>query len=211
VPDAALKEWVSLLKDSLLAIAALVTIFSAVYGVKLWKRELVGKEIYSAARALVRESHLVSRSVRKLREPIRKSEQTLFTPEEAENMAENERWRITAARAYRRRLDAFAADLERYEMAKLDLRVLVGSSIYEGFLPLGPLLLEAVESVKQYLDVIESPDSELTQQSPAVLKAQQALLPAGTTHDRLQVEIENAREHGETTLLEYLHRKSIRG
>lgn len=56
MPDQVLIEWVSLIKDDLLGIAAIVMMFVAVYGLRTWKRELVGKEIYAAARVLVKKA-----------------------------------------------------------------------------------------------------------------------------------------------------------
>ena len=49
MPDPEFKEWVSLIKDGLLAIAALVTIGVGIYGARVWKMELIGKEVYAAA------------------------------------------------------------------------------------------------------------------------------------------------------------------
>lgn len=59
MPPAELKEWMPLIKDALLGIAALVTTVIAIYGARMWKRELAGKEIYAATKNLVKESHLL--------------------------------------------------------------------------------------------------------------------------------------------------------
>jgi hypothetical protein len=211
LPNVELKEWVELIKDALLAIAALVTIFVGIYGVRTWKRDLVGKEVFSAAKELVRESHLICRAARKMREPIRTYERKSFTEEEIQNTTENERWRITEADAYRVRVEAFSKVLERYEATKLELRVLVGSKIYEGFLPLGTLLTESISLVNHYLDVIQDYSLHLSPESEEVLAAQKALYPSHNLDDDLSQKIADEREAGEVSLLAYLHRKSIRG
>lgn len=211
MPNVELKEWVELIKDALLAIAALVTIFVGIYGVRTWKRDLVGKEVFSAAKELVRESHLICRAARKMREPIRTYERKSFTEEEIQNTTENERWRITEADAYRVRVEAFSKVLERYEATKLELRVLVGSKIYEGFLPLGTLLTESISLVNHYLDVIQDYSLHLSPESEEVLAAQKALYPSHNLDDDLSQKIADEREAGEVSLLAYLHRKSIRG
>ena len=69
MPDPEFKEWVSLIKDGLLAIAALVTIGVGIYGARVWKMELIGKEVYAAARELVKQSHIVCKAADKLRLP----------------------------------------------------------------------------------------------------------------------------------------------
>jgi hypothetical protein len=45
LPYPELKEWVALLKDFLLGLAAIVTVIVGVYGMRAWKRDLVGKRL----------------------------------------------------------------------------------------------------------------------------------------------------------------------
>lgn len=211
MPNVELKEWVGLIKDALLAVAALVTMFLGVYGVRTWKRDLVGKEVYLVAKELVKESHLVCKAARKIREPIQTYERKSFTEEEIQNTTQNERWRMSEADAYRARVEAFAKEIDRYEAAKLELRVLVGSKIYEGFLPFGALLTEAINRVNNYLDVIQDYSQPLSLESKEVLAAQEILYPSENLDDDLSQKTADAREAGEVSLLAYLHRKSIRG
>ncbi len=147
----------------------------------------------------------------KLREPITSLELRAFTNEEVENTTENERWRIAEIEAYQKRIEFFAAELDRFEAAKLDLRVLVGSKIYEGFLPFGKLLTESIWRVNVYLDILNDSRTPVAPESPEVLKAQLALYPSESLDDELTQEIAGARERGEEVLLAYLHRPSIRG
>ena len=90
MPPAELKEWIMLIKDGLLGVAALVTTIIAIYGARMWKRELAGKEIYSATKALVKESHLLSKAVIKARMPIQDYERKMFTEEEVKHTTKNE-------------------------------------------------------------------------------------------------------------------------
>ena len=204
-------EWLGLIKDAILALAALVTIFVGIYGVRAWKRDLVGKEVYSAAKELVKESHLVCKAARKMREPIYAYERKSFTEEEIKKTEKNERWRIAEVDAYQIRVEAFAKKIERYEAAKLELRVLVGSKIYEGFFPFGALLTESINRVNHYIDVIQDYSLHLSPESEEVLAAQEALFPSSNLNDDLSQRIADAREAGEVSLLAYLHRNSIRG
>lgn len=209
--NAELKELVTLIKDVLLAVAALVTMILGIYGVRAWKRDLVGKEVYLATKALVKESHLICKAARKLRAPIQSYERRSFTEEEIQNTTKNERWRLTEADAYRLRVEAFAKEIERYEAAKLELRVLVGSKIYEGFLPFGALLTEAINRVNNYLDVIQDCSQPVLPDTVEALTAQEMLYPSPNLDDELSQKTADAREAGEVSLLAYLHRKSIRG
>lgn len=211
MPDPELKEWVSLIKDGLLGLAALVTMILAIYGVRTWKRDLVGKEIYSAAKNLVKESHLVAKAARKLRQPISTYEKRSFTEEEIKNTTENERWRLSEAEAYKNRINVFANEIERYDSAKLELRVLVGSKTYEGFLPFGSLLTESINRVNDYLDAIQDYSQAVFPDSKEVVEAQDALYSSQNMDDELSQKIADTREAGEVSLLSYLHRKSIYG
>lgn len=211
MPDIELKEWIGLIKDVLLAVAALVTMFLGIYGVRTWKRDLVGKEVYLAAKALVKESHLVCRAARKMREPIQTYERKSYTEEDIQNTTKNERWRMSEVDAYRVRVETFAKEIERYNTAKLELRVLVGSKIHDGFLPFGALLTEAINRVNDYLDVIQDYSQPLSPESKEVLAAQEVLYPSWNLDDELSQKTGDAREAGELSLLAYLHRKSIRG
>lgn len=206
-----IKELIALIKDFLTAIAALLTIFIGIYGIRLWRRELVGKEIYAAAKDLVKESHLVFKAARELREPIHPYEVEPFTESVINNTTEWERWRISETNGYRKRTENFNKILERYEHSKLNLRVLVGSKIYLGFLPFDKLIGETIERVNRYIEVLNDYKKAITSNSPDVISAQIKLYPSGRFDDELHQKTGDAREEGEKSLLAYLHRKSIRG
>ena len=93
--DPDIKDWISIGKDLAVAAAAVVTVGLGIYGVRTWKRDLVGKEVYSAARALVKESHLAAKAARKLRAPICYEERKEFSADEIKNLTSSERWRIS--------------------------------------------------------------------------------------------------------------------
>lgn len=211
MPDQALIEWVSLIKDVLLGIAAIVTMFVAVYGLRTWKRDLVGKEIYAAARVLVKESHLACKAAHKLRQSLCSYEKRQFTEEELEHTTENERWRISEAEGYKKKVGKYSEELKRYESAKLELRVLVGSRIYEGFLPFGQHLTESIDRVNAYLDLLQGCTQMYLPSSPEIIGAQKELYPSDNFDDELSQNLANTRENGEESLLSHLHRKSIYG
>lgn len=156
MPPAELKEWITLAKDALLGVAALVTIAIGIFGARVWKRELAGKEIYAATKMLVRESHLLSKAANHARIPIQDYERKAFTNAEAKSMTTNERWRLSEADAYRKRLDDISTAIDRYQSALLEVRVLVGSKVFLGFLPFGKLMTEVVKRVGNYIAVIEN-------------------------------------------------------
>lgn len=211
MPPAELKEWIPLIKDALLGIAALVTTVIAIYGARMWKHELAGKEIYAATKSLVKESHLLSKAANWARRPIQDYERKVFSEEDVKHTTKNERWRLSEADAYKKRLDELFVALDRYQSALLDVRVLVGSKVYLGFLPFGQLVTEVVNRIGDYIAVIQDYSQTVLPESPKVQELQQELCASDNIDDELSQKIADAREEGEKCLLAFLHRTSIRG
>lgn len=211
MPPAELKEWITLIKDGLLGVAALVTTFIAIYGARMWKRELAGKEIYVATKNLVKESHLLSKATTKARKPVQDYERKVFSSEEIKNTTKNERWRLSEADAYKKRIDDLSVAINSYQSALLDVRVLVGSKVYLGFLPFGHLVTEVIDRIGNYIGVIQNYSQTVLPESPDVLEVQQELYPSENLDDELSQRIADAREEGEKCLLAFLHRTSIQG
>jgi len=210
MPDPELKEWISLIKDCLLALAALVTIGVGIYGARVWKRELVGKEVYAAGRELVKQSHIASKAANKLRLPTDMLDKEL-DPKVTIATTNDEHWRISEIRTYQKRIEGFSVALEKFESAKLDLRVLKGSRVYEGFMPFGRHLTETILLVNEYLDLLKDDSLKVGPDSPKVLDLQQRLYPSRNLDDDLSQKLADSREEGENWLLAYLHRQSIHG
>ena len=79
VPSPALKEWVSLIKDIILASSALFTVGLGVFGLNKWLREHRGKEAFNLIMNLIRESHKLRRKCWALRQPARNAEKRFFS------------------------------------------------------------------------------------------------------------------------------------
>ncbi len=207
LPSVELKEWVKLFSDGLLGVAALVTAGTAIYGVRMWKHELAGREIYGAAKTLVKESHLLLRAVGRARRPIQDFERRTFSNKVIQHTTESERWRLSESEGFRKRIDDIAEVDARFRSALLEARVLVGSKAFLWFLPFNELVGDAIQRINNYLDVLQDhpPDS------PEVKEAQEALYASDNSDDDLSQKIGDAREDGEKALLASLNRKSIRG
>lgn len=99
--------------------------------------------------------------------------------------------------------------VEKYEAAKLDLRVLVGSKAYEGLMSFEYLLTECINRVNDYIEIIQRSPTNIHQDSKEILAAKKALFPSRNLDDELSQRMATAREAGESALLAYLHRKNI--
>ena len=210
MPDPEFKEWVSLIKDGLLAIAALVTIGVGIYGARVWKIELIGKEVYAAARELVKQSHIVCKAADKLRLPTDALDKEL-NPHSDTTATDDKLWRISEIKAYQRRLETFSIKLDNFESAKLDLRVLKGARVYESFMPFGRHLTDTILLINEYLDLLKDDSLKVGPKSSEVLDLQQRMYPSMNLDDDLSQKLSDSREEGENSLLACLHRQGIHG
>ncbi|SLJ85909.1 hypothetical protein [Psychrobacter sp. DAB_AL43B] len=211
MPSPELIAWITLSKEILLGLAALVAIVVGVYGIRAWKRDLVGKEVYIATKKLVKESHIISKAAVSLRDPTYRSEERHFTQEEVLHSTELERWSRNESKVYNLRIDKFIDIQENYSLAKLDLRILIGSKAYEKFLPFDRLIAESLNLVIFYLELIHDENYVSSPELPIIIDAQKAMYPSSNLDDELTANLHDAREEAEKSLLKYLHRNSIRG
>jgi len=208
-----LKLYIPLIKDLAIAIAAVITSSVAVYGVRLWKRELVGKKIYEVAKNLVHQSHVMNRASCCLRYPVWENEKRSFTHEEIKHTTKNERWMLAESEAYKKRIEVYSNSLSEFSESLLQARILIGSKTYESFLPFQKALRDPIDLVNEYLTLIydqtakpyPAPDSD------KVLELQSLLYSSDNLDDELTQRIADTREDGERFLLPYLHRRSIYG
>lgn len=205
------REWVPLVKDTMLALAAVATAFVAISGLRTWKRELAGKEHFTAAKELVRSSHRIWRECGRLRLPLSPREQKVFSAEDVQNTTSAERWRIADWEAYSKRLDDFEKVSDEYHAALLSARVLLGSKVYEAFLPFNYLTIDLINIVNEYLDLLQPKDGAPLPDDPEVIETKKRISLRPGEDDELSRKIADAREDGEKALLPYLARSSIRG
>lgn len=210
MPSQELIAWITLSKEILLGLAALVAIVIGIYGIRAWKRDLVGKEAYIATKRLVKQSHLISKTAVDLRNPINLSEKRHFTQYDVLHSTELERWSRNESKVYNLRIDKFIDVLESYTLAKLDLRILIGSKVYEDFLPFDRLITESLKRVIAYLELIHDDQNSVLRDSPEIIHAQKIMYPSNSLDDELTKNLYDAREEAEKSLLKYLHRNSIR-
>jgi hypothetical protein len=204
-----LEKWASLIKDALLSLGAIVTMCVALYGLRMWKRELAGKEVFAAAKILVRESHLLTKSAQKARSPVWNLERRSFSEAEVQNTTKNERWRLSEAEAFKKNIDELSAANDSYRSALLDARVLLGSRVYGAFLPFDKSIGEVINRIGNYIRLLQNHSLIVLPDSLEVVELQSKLYPSEHLDDDLSQLLSNCREQGEVTLLGFLHRKEI--
>lgn len=204
-----LQQWTSLIKDASLAIASIVTIILGVYGMRTWKRELAGKEIYIAVKNLVKESHSLVRKINSVRRPIQEYEHRAFSRNEFMSLTENEMWRIAESEVLRRRLDEFEIAINKFETAKLEARVLLGSRVHGAYLTFGRLITEVVNGLCNYISTLDDLNHPACPDDAEIKLLQSELYTLENFDDDLSQKIADARKEGEKALLPFLHRNRI--
>jgi len=213
LPSLAIKEWVSLVKDIILAFSALFTVGLGFYGFNKWLHEHRGKEAFNLIKNLVRESHKLNRTCSALREPVRSAERRIFSHDERVNFTNGERWKMAEKEVFDSRFEAFISANSSYKDALLEARAALGSHVYGAFLEFGKLVTKTVVSVNEYLDLVMADNFVYKDDEDPDLRALQEkflISPSNREGDQLVTETADARETGEKALLSYLGRKSIR-
>lgn len=204
-----LGAYISMVRDVVVTVAAVVTACVAIHGLRVWKRDLVGKEFYEVAKALVYQSHAVSRASEKVRFPIAEYERMAFTKEQDIHMTEGEKWRVSEAAAYRKRLKEYSESYSEFYEALLKVRVVAGSNVYVAFRSFQGALTRPLIEVNNYLALLDDFSVSICEDSSVVHELRGFILIEGDGLDDFTIAIGEAREEGESFLLPYLHRKSI--
>jgi len=198
-------------KDIFLVVGTITTMSLGLYGLKVWKRDLVGKETYAVIRELIKHLHKVSKAANRARGKVHRYEHVLMEPEQAKHFTENEQWRLAEAAVYKERVVDLGKSLVLFEDALLEARILLGSSINAATLVFQANISQTISRVNDYLDLLYDHHLGLGEDSQAVQSAQQAMYPWDDLGDELSQRIAGARENAELALLRYLHRRDIRG
>lgn len=204
-------ENLAIAKDIVLVVGTITTMGLGLYGLKVWKRDLVGKETYAVIRDVIKHLHKVSKAASRARGKVHHYEHARMDPEEAKHFTANEQWRLAESAVYRARLDELGLSLTALDDARLEARLLLGSSVHATTLVFQATIREAIDRVNDYLDLLHDEHLALTEDSPAIQSAQQAMYPADDLEDDLSRRIVDARESAELAFLRYLHRRDIRG
>lgn len=201
--------YVTIARDVVVTIAAVITASIAIYGLRIWKRDLVGKESYEAAKTLVFHSHATVRALLKLRLPIGDHERMMLTKEQIEHTTESERWRLTEAAAYRVKLKDFMEVYSGFREALLNMRVIAGSQVFLAFQPFQKAIRSNLDKLYAYLVLLEDFSVSYIGEPDDVKVTSKFVCSFDGSVDELQLSVEDTRESGEIFLLPYLHRKSI--
>lgn len=202
--------WLSVVKDAVVAVAATVTALVAAAGFRAWKVELVGREKFHAAKELVACSHQLWRVCSALRREVAPHEERHFYAKEIEVTTARERWMLSEWEVYSKRIQAVGDEYNQYRAALLSARVVLGSWVYEAFLPFDKKVTESLNKVNEYLSLIRDEGTPAFRDSAVVKDLKKDVALPLAIEDQLSEQLADAREEGEKKLLGVLYRSTIR-
>jgi hypothetical protein len=206
---ASIAIYVSVVKDGVVTLAAAVTASIAIYGLRVWKRDLVGKEVYEVMKELVYQSHSISKAAGICMYPLGASEARVFTDEERIHTTANERVFLSESDAYRARLEVYIKSFQDFRDSLLRARVLLGAKVSKAFRSYEAALMSPMALINDYLAVIDDRINAPHPQSEEVIRLR-SLFASFDGENEILNSIYEAREVAEKFSLPYLHRKSIR-
>ncbi len=212
-PSPELKDWISVITDIIVGVAAVFTIALGVYGLRQWKREHKGKEAFILIKNLIKESHRLSRACNAARSPIFDGERRIFTQEERIHLTNNECWKISEKEAYAKKLEKIKSACDAFSEASLEARAVLGSHIYAVFQDFNKCVSENIIAINDYLAAITDDSfiyAPYNMDKLENIRNKFLTFTDTTKHDDLLIRTMDTREAGEQALLKYLGRKHIR-
>jgi hypothetical protein len=154
------QSYISIIKDIITAIVALIAGAVAIYGVIAWKKQLKGKTEYELARRVLRAIYKVRDSIRIVRSPIQtggemeeavKASGISYDPNDRNIHAQTQR------AVYQLRWKQLSEARSDLQLELLEAEVSWGEEIKEKLKPLNDCIGKLFATVHLYLDELERP------------------------------------------------------
>lgn len=206
-----LSQYVPIVKDIVLAAAAVIASVVAIIGLNNWNRQLKGEVEYELTRRLLKSAFKIREAMKLVRNPVMFGyEQPQPDEIEAKKMSYDQIRHFGLARAYQTRWDKVNLARTEFQTDILEAEVIWGSVIHEKFKPLLELQGELYSVVQTYLVVCDPSKSESTRSAyqEIMTKKRDILYDISTTDspDAFTQDVNNAVKGIEEFLKQYLHR-----
>ncbi|MHB8471391.1 MAG: hypothetical protein ACYDC8_00810 [Gammaproteobacteria bacterium] len=154
-------EVITVTKDAVLTIGAIVASYVALRGLNTWNRQLKGGVEYDLTRRLLRCTYKLREAMKGVRNPVMFGGEIPNPPEEeGKEMSADERRYYGTSQAYQRRWDKVSEVRNELQTELLEGEVIWGKVIHEKFEPLFALQRELFSDVHSYLVVCNPSEHE---------------------------------------------------
>lgn len=145
-------QYLGIVKDVILASAAVVGAYVALRGLNTWNRQLKGGVEYDLTRRLLRTTYRLREAIKSVRNPIMWSaEMPTPSEEERKGMSREAIHHYGQGRAYQLRWDKVAEIRNDLQTELLEGEVLWGSELHKTYEPLFKLQQELFVTIHTYL------------------------------------------------------------
>ena len=195
------KDVASIIKDVIIAVAAIATAIVAVYGINSWRRETEGKARFDAARSLMLTAYRARDDIRNCRSPLIVAGE--FPPDlDAFGGSAEERYKAYA-HVYSNRWKPVKEAMERFDAAVLDAEVVLGRKVKEPSERLIAAVRNLFVAVDMYLSDIRSGYKELDRDTR---KRFRQIISGSGEHDAFGAEISAAVDQLEQVIVAHVRR-----
>lgn len=203
-------EVITVTKDAVLTIGAIVGSYVALRGLNTWNRQLKGGVEYDLTRRLLRCTYKLREAMKGVRNPIMFGGEIPSPPEEeGKKMSAEERRYYGMSQAYQLRWDKVSEVRNEHQTELLEGEVIWGKVIHEKFEPLFALQRELFSDVHSYLVVCNPSEHEDSRRAMSEIrrKRREVLYSGlGEEPDPFSEDVEKAITNIETFLKPHLRK-----
>lgn len=145
--------WVPLVKDVILAIAAVIGSIVAIMGLSTWKRQLYGQSEYELAKRLLKSLYLFREVINNARHPFMQYSAVPDLPQnKLEQMTKEEKEWHAQAQAWEKRWAPVAKARADLDMNVLESEVFWGDEIKEKMAKISQLQVELLVAIQEHIE-----------------------------------------------------------
>jgi hypothetical protein len=171
-------EWFPVVKDAILALAAIVAGYVGLMGLSTWRRQLKGNAEYLLAKSVLKAVYELREAIKGARFPVMTYFRDPDMPEEKlKDLSEQEKKWHAIAQAFRQRWEPVPKAKANLDEAVLEAEVVWGPRIAEKTALLNGLLAELLGAIEDYLDS-QNPHLVQEKPEPGELKARREIMYA---------------------------------
>jgi hypothetical protein len=145
--------WVPLIKDSILAIAAVIASVIAILGLNTWKRQLYGQSEYELAKRLLKSLYLFREAINNVRHPFMQYSAIPDLPQDKlEQLSREEKEWYAQAQAYEKRWTPVGKARADLDANVLESEVFWDNEIKHSMAKLSLLQAELLVAIEEHIE-----------------------------------------------------------
>ena len=199
-----ISQYISITKDVIVAVAAIVTTCLAIYGVKSWRRELAGKTQFEIARNLLKATYKLRDSIADVRSPLILGVEFPEGYDVSSEKSSAEQKPQAYSHVYCNRLKPLWVAIDEFDIAALEAEAIWGKAIKRMAEDLRTCINSLHDSIRFYIDSIHS--DSINQKKEFDRNIRKDISASRNSDDELSKKIRNSIKALEEELKPHLKR-----